>query len=340
MRGGRRTIVDKSGGVLLLLSMAIPSLLVAQSREPGTLQAAESLQQSANTTPSAPPPYGSDAISTSISGARILLGSGDLLEIAVFDTPELNQKVRVNSDGKITLALIGEIEVKGISPAALEMMIRSKLVDGHFVKDPQVSVFVAEYVGQMANVTGEVNRPGAFPLLRTHHLTDLIALAGGLSPRAGNTVTVARQGDSAPSVVVDMTDKDEKRRNPEIEPGDNITVSQAGIVYVLGDVNRPGGFLLDRRGTLSAVQAVALAEGIMPSASLRKAQLIRTNDGTRQQVVLDLQMILKAKSPDPQLQAGDILYIPRSLTRGMGRQSIETVLATVSGMAIYSSYHF
>ena len=333
-------ILDKSGGMLLSLAMVAPSLIVAQSREPGNLQAAETLQQSANTSSSLAPSYGRDASSTSISGAQITLCSGDLLEITVFDTPELSQRIRVNSDQKITLALIGEIEVKGISPAALEMLIRSKLVDGHFVKNPQVAVFVSEYAGQMANVTGEVNRPGAFPLLRSHYLTDLIAVAGGLSQRAGNTVIIARHGDSASSLVVDMADKDEQRRNPEIEPGDSITVGQAGIVYVLGDVGRPGGFLLDRRGTLSAVQAVALAEGIMPSASLRKAQLIRTSDGNRQEIILDLQSILKARSPDLQLQAGDILYIPRSLTRGMGRQSIETILATVSGMAIYSSYHF
>jgi polysaccharide export outer membrane protein len=326
--------------MLVLLAMAVPSLLFAQSREPGTLQAAETLQRSANTTSSTSLAYGNDAMSTSMSGAQITLGSGDLLEIAVFDTPELNQKVRVNSDQKILLVLIGEIEVKGISPTALEMLIRSKLVDGHFVKNPQVSVFVAEYAGQMVNVTGEVNRPGAFPLLRTHHLTDLIAVAGGLNARAGSTVTIVRQGDPTSSIVIDMTDKDEKRRNPEIDPGDSITVGQAGIVYVLGDVGRPGGFLLDRSGTLSAVQAVALAEGIMPSASLRKAQLIRTSDGNRQEIMLDLQSILKARTPDPQLQAGDVLYIPRSLTRGMGRQSIETILATVSGMAIYSSYHF
>lgn len=332
--------MDKHRDTLLLLAMAVPSLLLAQSRELGTTQAVEPQQQSVGSASAVAPSYGSDAMSTSMNSAQIALGSGDLLEITVFDTPELSQKVRVNSDDKIILALIGEIDVKGISPTALEMLIRSKLVDGHFVKNPQISVFVAEYAGQMANVTGEVNRPGAFPLLRTHHLADLIAVAGGLSSRAGNTVTITHQGDSNSSIVIDLTDKDETRRNPEIKPGDSITVSQAGIIYVLGDVNRSGGFLLDHRGSLSALQAIALAEGMLPSASLRKAQLIRTRDGNRQEIMLDLQMIMKAQSPDFQLQAGDILYIPRSLTRGMGRQTIETILATLSGVAVYSSYRF
>jgi len=281
---------------------------------------------------------GGDALSTNITGARVALGPGDQLAIGVFDTPELTQTVRVDSDGKIRLALIGELAVQGMSPDALEKLIRRKLMDGHFVKDPQVSVFVVEYAGQMTYVTGEVARPGAYPLLRSHHLLDLISFAGGLSSRAGNEVTIARAGDSAHLIHIDLSDKDEDRKNPEILPGDSITVSQTGIVYVLGDVERPGGFLLDRRSTLSIVQALALAEGTKPSASLSKARLIRTSQGNRQEIALNLKMILKSQGPDLLLQAGDIIFVPGSLTRGMGRRSIEIIEASAGLAAIYAGH--
>ena len=324
-------------------AIVIPALLSAQIREPGTTQArdAQPAPQAGGIASSAVVSYSTDALSTSISGARVGLGAGDLLEIAVFDTPELTQKVRVNSEGKIELALIGEIDVHGISPDMLGRQIRAKLVDGHFVKDPQVSIFVSEYAGQMAYVVGEVNRPGAYPLLRSHHLADLIAVAGGLSTRAGISVTIKHEGIPVPSLVIDLYDKDENQSNPEIVAGDSIAVSQAGIVYVLGDVARPGGFLLDRRTTLSVVQAVALAEGTNSSASIRKARLLRATGGNRQEIPVDLKLVLKAKSPDPQLQSGDILYIPPSAFRGMGRQTLQTILSgTLSGIAIYSAGHF
>src|SRR5208283_2196887 len=140
--------------------------------------------------------------------------------------------------------------------------------------------------------------------------------AGGLTSRAGNNVTVVRAQDGH-HIDVDLSRKDEAQTNPEILPGDSITVGETGVVYVLGDVNRPGGFMLDRRTTLSLVQAVALAEGTKPSAALTKSVLIRTTQGKREETPLNLRMILKSKSPDPLLAAGDIVFIPGSLTRGM-----------------------
>lgn len=283
-------------------------------------------------------PYSKDAFSTAVTGARVVLGPGDQLEITVFDTPELTQRVRVNSDGKIMLALVGEINVRGVSPNKLAGIIARKLVDGNFMKNPQVSAFVLEYAGQMAYVTGEVAHPGAYALLRSHRLLDLISVAGGLTSRAGNAVTIVRAGDLGRRITIDLGDNDENRSNPEILPGDSITVGQNGVVYVLGDVNRPGGFMLDRRSTLSVVQAVALAEGTKPSAALAKTVLIRTAEGKRQETPLNLKMILKSKNPDLLLAAGDIVFIPGSLTRGMGRTTLEVIESSVGLAAVYATH--
>jgi polysaccharide biosynthesis/export protein len=225
-----------------------------------------------------------------------------------------------------------------MSPDEVRSIIRKKLIDGHFIKNPQVSLFVAEYAGQMVYLTGEVNRPGAYPLLRAHRLSDLISVAGGLSARAGNDVSIRRQGSASSPIHVDLSDKDEERSNPEIKPGDDVTVGQAGIVYVLGDVTKPGGFLMDRRSTLSVVQAIALAEGTTASASITKAELIRTENGERSEITLNLKAMLKSQDPDIPVRANDIIFIPGSMTRGLGRRSLDAVLSMSSVAAIYAAH--
>lgn len=316
---------------VLLLPTVVPR---AQMRESGRVQT-QAVQPQTGQVAVTETSLARDSFSTGVTGMRVALGPGDLLEVTVFDTPELAQRARVNSDGKITMPLIGEVTARGLSPNELENAIRGKLMEGRFVKDPQVSVFVAEYAGQTAFITGEVNKPGSYALLRSHRLRDLISIAGGLTPRAGNEVTIAREGSAQP-IRANLNDADENQSNPEVMPGDNVTVAQSGIVYVLGDVERPGGFIIDRRSSLSVMQALALAEGIKSSASIKNVHLIRTTDEKKQDIPLNLKLILQSKRPDPLLQAGDIIFIPGSLTRGMGRRTIDTILATASGVAIYS----
>jgi polysaccharide export outer membrane protein len=323
---------------VLLLAVFGPALVLAQIRELGTLQASEPRTPDASVSAAGFTSSTRNPLSTAITGTGTALGAGDLLEITVFDTPELTQRMRVDDRGDILLALIGEIHVQGMSPDELQRMVRQKLIDGHFVKNPQVSVFVAEYAGQMAYLTGEVNRPGAYPLLRAHRLADLISVAGGLSASSGNDVTIRREGSASSSIHVDLSDKDEERSNPEIKPGDDITVGKTGIVYVLGDVTRPGGFLIDRRSTLSVMQAIALAEGTTQSASITKVQVIRTENGVRKEIPLNLKTMLKSQSSDMLVQANDVIFVPGSMTRGIGRRSIDAILATATSAAIYANH--
>jgi polysaccharide export outer membrane protein len=276
-----------------------------------------------------------DSMSTSITGAPAVLGPGDQIEISAFDTPELSQRVRVTSEGMITLALIGEVNVSGMTAEELRELIARDLIKGRYVRKPQISVYVTGYAGQVAYIVGEVNRPGAYPLLRSHRLLDLIAVAGGFSPRAGNTVTISRAGEKSEQLQINLNGNVDRQNNPEVFPGDRITVGQAGIVYVLGEVSRPGGFLIDRNRTISVLQVLALAEGLQSSASIKKAVLIRkTGDGT-QQIPVNVQKILKAEKPDLIAQGGDVLYVYGSLTRGLGRSAIITALATASTAAVY-----
>jgi polysaccharide export outer membrane protein len=260
------------------------------------------------------------------------------MELTVFGVPELTQRVRVDDDGKIHLPLIGDIVATGKSPAWVRDQVAVELTDGHFVKKPQVEVYIVQYAGQVAYISGEINRPGAYSLLRSHRLQDLIAVAGGLTPRAANTVTIVHNGDTKNTLHVDMKNQDDAIGNPEIEPGDSVTVGLAGIVYVLGNVTRPGGFLLDRRTTLTFTEALALAEGPSPIGSITKAVVIHSAEPNSQPAQVNLKMILKAKAPDIQLQAGDIIWVGDSAFRNIGRLALETIFGTASGVAIYSSY--
>jgi polysaccharide export outer membrane protein len=264
-----------------------------------------------------------------------LLGPGDLLEISVFDVPELSQRVRVDNDGKITLALLGEMNVRSMTSVQLQKEIADGLVTGRFVRKPQVSVFVSGFAGQVAYVTGEVNRPGAYPLMRSHRLRDLVAVAGGATPKAANSVTIVRGGDKPETLEANLKGTESEQNNPEILPGDRITVGHAGIVYVLGKVGRPGGFLIDRHSTITILQALSLAEGLQSSASIKKASLFRKTDEGHEQIAVNIEDILKARSPDLAVRDGDILYINGSFMRGLGRETFTTLLGTASTASIY-----
>jgi polysaccharide biosynthesis/export protein len=316
---------------LLMLAQAL--CLQAQTpEEPGTHAAPPSQ-------PTAPLEEGyepNDSLSTAITGAPVFLGAGDLLEISVFDVPELSVKVRVSSDGEIALPLIGKIKVEGMNSLDLQDQIAQNLIKGRYVRKPQVTVYVSGFAGQVAYVTGEVNRPGAYPLLRSHKLFDLIAVAGGPSARAGNEVTITRSTDKPETIQANLNGKEDAQNNLEINPGDRITVGRAGIVYVLGEVGRPGGFLIDRRGTITVLQALALAQGLQTYASMTKAVLFRNNGGGRVEIDVNIKKILKGQEPDFTVRDDDILYIYGSAIRGLGRNALTTVLATASAAAIYA----
>lgn len=322
--------------IFLIVSLFVPCSLMLQGQIRINLAASDI----------APPPTGpaginalpGDTLTTSVTGARAVLSAGDLLDIGVFDTPELTQRVRIDGEGQITLPLIGTLNVKGSSPMVVRNMIRQKLITGEYVKDPQISIFVVEYAGQMVYVSGEVNRPGAYSLLRNYHLMDLLSVAGGLTPRAGNAVTITRSGDPKHPITLNLGDQAMETNNPEISPGDSVSVDPAGVVYVLGAVGRAGGFLLDRRIPLTVMQALSLAEGPSQVASLRKASLIHSIEANPQPIPIDIKMILQSKQPDVRLRAGDILWVSDSQTRNLGRLAISTILATASGVAVYAAY--
>jgi len=263
------------------------------------------------------------------------ISSGDLLELVVFDCPELSGKLRVNAAGEVTVPVAGAVKIAGLSAeeaaSAIEEDFRAKDV----LKNPHATVFILEYATQGITVAGEVKNPGIYPLLGSHSLMDLISAAGGVTPRAGSAVTVThRSNPEHPEIVQISSEAGSVAAKLDILPGDTVTVSRAGIVYVVGDVGKPGGFVIESND-LSTLQAIALAQGVNKTASENKARLIRKTATGREEVALPLKKILAGKATDPPVHDGDILFIPTSGRKGWTNRTIDSTVAIATGMAIY-----
>ena len=264
------------------------------------------------------------------------ISAGDLLDLNVFDTPELSAKLRVDEQGKVTLPVVGTVPVLGLTAEQAGQAIEARFRETDVLKDPHVSVTVLEFSTQGVTVLGEVKNPGVYPLLGAHGLLDLISAAGGETTGAGKDVTVTHRDDPDHPVIVKIESKPGSTAafNVDVRPGDTIMVSHAGIVYVVGDVGKPGGFLIDNNDRLTVLQSLALAQGTNRTASLNHAKLIRKTEAGREEVPVPLKKILASKVPDRMLADGDILFVPTSGAKDALRD-VESILPAAAGAAIY-----
>jgi len=270
----------------------------------------------------------------------LVIGSGDLLEVSVYGAPEFDKlQVRVSGAGNVVLPFIGRQRVAGLTAAEAESVVSKQLADGGYFHNPQVSVFIRDYSSQGVSVLGEVQKPGVYPLFGTRHLFDAISMAGGLTPKAGKLVTIAHRNQTDRPLAVNLGSdvKGSVEGNTLLSPGDTVMVSKAGIVYVVGDVHLPGGFVMEN-GHMTVLQALALAQGANPTASLNSAKVIRTIDGKHSQMPVELKLILGAKAGDVTLAAGDILFVPASIGKSAARRSLDSILQVATGVAIYGRY--
>ena len=273
---------------------------------------------------------------------KLSIGPGDELDVSVYGVPELSQHVRVDSSGDVYLLLIGASHVAGLSAGEAKTLIERQLVAGRFVKNPDVSVFVKDFTTEAVSVVGEVNKPGSYPALSTRRLYDAFQQAGGLTPTAGK-VSITHQGQQSNPTIVALSNDPLKsaEANVEIMPGDAIAVSKAPIVYVIGEVNKPGGYVLEDASNnetssqnLTVMRVIALASGPGQGASLNKSRIIRRTASGLQELPIPLKQIMAGRAPDPTLQAEDIVYVP-------GRKSyplLSTILGSVTTAAIYRGF--
>jgi polysaccharide biosynthesis/export protein len=301
------------------------------------------------------------------------IGPQDLLEISVFQAPELSPTVRVSGSGEISLPLLGAVQAAGLTPKALEFVLQ-ELLRRSYMKDPHVSVFVKEMQSHPVSVFGAVKKPGVFQIGTPRTLVEVLSMAEGLAEDAGDNVIVMRgaglPGAAAQSVPDDrlaetkptapvvsaspaagestdantletslknLLESGDPRSNVIVYPGDIVKVARAGVVYVEGEVKKPGGFVLKTNENVSVLQAVAMAEGLTRTAARSHARIMRTDEatGARTEIPINLDKILAGGLADPLLHPKDIVFIPNSTVKSALYGSTQGIVATIGTAAVY-----
>lgn len=268
--------------------------------------------------------------------ATVKLGPSDLIELSVYNVPELTTKARVSSAGDVYLPLIDYVHVAGLTQEEAQTLIEKRLEDGGFVRNPHVTIFVDEATSQGVSVLGEVAKPGIYPVVADHKLYSVISEAGGFTASSSRKIAIIRQNQAEPiHVNLPRNLADDVSSNVDVQPGDTITVPRAPIIYVVGDVGRPSGLLVDN-GTLTVLQALALAGGTNRTAKMSGARIIRKGPTGMTETTLQLKKMLEAKTPDVTLQADDILFVPVSGGRVLAGRTFEAAMALTTAVGIYA----
>jgi polysaccharide export outer membrane protein len=268
----------------------------------------------------------------------LAIGPGDLLQVTVFDAPELSAQLRVSQGGEIGLPWGANFNVNGLTAEQAATAMENNLQTRNIFRYPhKVTVFIAEYATQGVKVLGQVKSPGIYPLLGTHRLYDLIASAGGVTDFASRKVLIIHLNDPAHPSTVELDYGPEQIEHSDIQvlPGDTVVVQKAGVVYVLGDVGRPGGFLIEDNQPLTVMRALSLAQGVNKTAKLNSTVIFRNAAGGQTESPLPLKKVLKGQSTDLALSDHDILYVPSSIEKTLGYRGIELAAQATAGVIIY-----
>lgn len=328
-----------AGGMAGLLPPVTPAVAQAQtapSAFPQGMSGTEDLRRPQSNTG---PQMGIQAAPEDIS--RVPMVPGDLLNVQVFNAPTVSGVYTVDSSGDLTLPLVDKVHVQGLTLSESQSKIAEALSHG-FILHPSVSITVQQYVPTYVTVLGEVQSPGRYALLAPHSLEQVVAMAGGPTVLSSGTAEVRRKEHGAEQRfdvqlkhnVSTAAAADES----EVQPGDEITVQRAGVVYVLGAVFRPGGYVMQEKGSLNVVQAIALASGTTMQASIHSMRVIRRNpDGSLTEINMDYRHMMDGRLPPFTLRPQDIVYVPVSKTKAVLTGGASGVFAAATSATIYAA---
>jgi len=290
----------------------------------------------------------------SVETTPYILGPGDQIVIHAIDAEEIAEKpFTIDSSGLINLPLAGRLQASGLTVPQFEAELTDRLKE--YIREPRLAVTVTDYHSQPVSVIGAVNTPGVQQLRGRKTLIEVLSAAGGLRADAGSRVSIQRDVTRGaiplPDAKTDATghymvadvnlrsvmDNTHPEQNITVRADDVISVPRADLVYVVGEVKRAGGFPLSERQHISVLQALALAEGALPTAAVANARILRGNgDGAdRQEIPVNLNRILTGKTPDVPLQADDILFVPNSMPKKAAIRGIEAAIQLGTGIVIW-----
>jgi polysaccharide export outer membrane protein len=327
--------------------------------------------------PSAPPPM--DVDGSKLYGGY-MIGVGDIINIRIAEEDDVSGRYQVSQSGDVKIPLLEKpIHADGLSTFDFSTVLSQELKKQQILKDPYVTVFIERGMTQNVTVSGQVARPGIYPIERATRLVDVLSMSGGLAPNAGQTITIthsvpdekaeapggpsgaidAKSTAGSPATAVDqkstaasgskgggseivdvatLMSGDSREANILVHAGDQITVSNASIIYVVGAVTRPGAFSVqDPKSGLSVLKAIALVEGTLSTAKLGSAIIVRksTNETGREEIPVDLKKLMKGEAKDPVMMANDILYVPQSgVKQGLKRMGDAAQAAAGYGLGL------
>jgi polysaccharide biosynthesis/export protein len=280
-----------------------------------------------------------------LSDPRYRIGTDDLLTVAVLQAPELNVTARVNERGEISLPLLGAVKAAGLTTREFELALEGRLRE-RYIREPDVTVQVSELQSKGISIMGAVRRPGVFQVRGSRSLLEVLSLAGGLADDAGDAVIVLRgggpdagavhragevRGGAAIEVPLTSLLQAAEGANVAVHPGDVVNVQAAAIVYVVGAIRRPGAFAMRGNDRLTVLRALAMGEGVLPTAAGGDAVVLRTLDtGERVELAVDLGDVLKGRAPDMPLEPQDVLFVPTSGSKAVARATIDALTRLVT----------
>ena len=283
-----------------------------------------------------------------------VLGPDDQLKIWALGVEDISKETfRVEPSGRVDLPLIGAIQAAGLTVEQFKDRLRERLAVE--VRVPRVSVDIVSFGSQPVSVMGAVGTPGVHQLHGRKRLAEVLALAGGLRPDSGSTAKIVRRIENGPiplplakldpggkhSVAEirlrDFVDARNPAENILIEPHDVISIPRAELIYVLGEVRKPGGFTLSDHPRMSVLQVLSMAEGWAPLSAPQSARILRVpaDGGERVEIPVDLKKIVAGKGEDIGLGPNDVLYVPGSTSKKIAIRSLEAAIQTLSGVIIW-----
>ncbi|HVM94249.1 MAG TPA: polysaccharide biosynthesis/export family protein [Terriglobales bacterium] len=330
MAGRNRRFILRASQVFVL-GLCSASLAAQVASNPTPPSTSSDAQQSSSATGS----NNTSAPHRLVANSNVKLGVGDLIDVNVFGVPDLTTKTRISSTGDIYLPLIDYVHIADLSLDEAQELIQKRLEDGGFVRNPHVTLFIEEAQSQAITMVGELAHPGPYTISGNRTLYDMISAAGGLSDRAGRVVTIVHRDDPDHKIELQLSPNlaEDTQNNVDVRPGDTIIVSRAGIVYVVGDVQHPSGFLIED-SSLTVLKALALAGGSNRTASLNKTRILRQTPNGVKEIPIPMKKILYAKAPDVPLVKGDVLFVPGSSAKAAAYRTADAAMIMSSALAV------
>lgn len=264
------------------------------------------------------------------------IGPRDLIAIQVYDSPELTRTVRIGADGFMRLPMLKQrVKAEGLMPGDLETVVADALAEEGLLVEPFVTITVAEYASHPISVAGAVRSPLTFQASSPVTLLEAITRAGGLAPEAGSEILISKaqpgpDGEQTSLIqripvkaLIDAADPDV---NVKLTGGEEIRVPEAGKIFVVGNVKRPGAFSVQDGAESSVLKLLALAEGLAPYSGKQAYIYRREASGGKNEIPIELSKIMARKAPDATLLANDVLYIPDNRGRRIGLAALEKLL--------------